>query len=647
MSTDHANAPLNDPEVDVQRCCHISMKLPGRLSAILRRHSCKSVPIQNFSRVDRTATNHSPPANDTTNLADARPDGLHDATIASEHPRDASAERLRSTIKQAFQNDQDRRDIALQLISKLIEGWYDHRPEDLRASISQVQWLFHDQLQIISDMNVLLPLGYHIESGEVVEARNLVEITSDENCLSIPGGDLIANRVANTDGEQSIQNKAPGICAIPASPVETPSCDQLYSPSSTQDIVVDRVNCFSETFRDLAKLHFRDEPDVYSEIAKRIDAFISGSVGTIDFIAQLSILLWGCVYMLRLLDHFLPAGRSVRFSTALETRHKVKLCSPTTADGKTSINVEPNVSRSTHSRESGRLNEFVVSEGSVVRYMQSHHMSPRVAGDFRQSHGHTFTIFENVKWLGGDHDGHLISHSWEEYFQRRRSVPLYTTSPSDPGNDALAQSWFTLGLLESVVEKNIPAGLILDRTPTGDAVLSSRHLPLVLRDWRQRMRALRAIDEDAFRQWFHRGEVALKALLQFIIPETRLPDRSIFKGPNYLANLHMFASIGEILMASMADFQDFRQPMAGYVWSIALARYPVWKLYEAGWCPFTVSILLSSVCIVQYASSCKPHFRRGLGQRTFDHSKCTREGCSLNNIDPAVQYVNRHTDDSC
>ena len=252
-----------------------------------------------------------------------------------------------------------------------------------------------------------------------------------------------------------------------------------------------------------------------------------------------------------------------------------------------------------------------------------------------------------MKWLEGEHDGYPISHSWGEYFQRRRLIPLHTSLPSDPGNDALAQSWFTLGQLESVIQKKIPVQSVLEHTPSGELVISSRKLPAILRDWRKRMRALRRLDEETFRRWYDRAEMVLKGLLEFLVPETRAPHRSIFQGPNYLPNLLMIAAIGEVLMGTLAEFQNLMQPMVGYVWSVVLGRYPVQPLYEAGWCPFTVSMLLSSVCLVQYASTCQPYLRQGPSQGVFDHKKCTRDMCSLNNIDPNVPYVNRHTDDAC
>ncbi|KAK0496942.1 hypothetical protein EDD18DRAFT_182173 [Armillaria luteobubalina] len=373
----------------------------------------------------------------------------------------------------------------------------------------------------------------------------------------------------------------------------------------------------------------------------------------LEALTRLAALLWGCTYLIECLAACLPATQTLQCVTGFEVSNVFKLAYSLTHSNTSATDVPPEsesdrIEDSPGSRPRYSAEIFLVLGNRVQRFQPClSNSTPKKGSGDTPAGVLVIAVFESAEWLGGEHDGYPISHSWDEYFQRRRLVPLYSTRPTDSGNEALAQSWFTLGLLESVIEKKIPSRLMLDQTPIGDAVISSHNLPLILRDWRRRMRALRRVDEHAFRQWFSRAEVALKELLEFLLTATRFPEQCIFQGSNYLPTLHMVAAIGEALMASIAEFQDLTRPMAGYVWSAMLARYPVQRMYEKGWCPFVVSMLLSSVCLVQYANTCEPHFRRGPGHSVFDHNKCTRAGCSLNNIDPNVPYVKRHAEDVC
>ncbi|KAK7464910.1 hypothetical protein VKT23_006118 [Stygiomarasmius scandens] len=637
----------------MERCCPNLLRFFGGPLTALKRRFCRPAALQPENTTRLARDDHGPQVTvdvdhdvNNTELSDTQPGNTIHGASQSGHltePSLPSKADFLSMIETRFPNNHEVYAASSQILSDL-QNLGSNDEEALCAILHRAQELFEDHVDIMLGLNGFFPDGLCIERSIRALPRNTIQIASSSELTS---DGSIASINMNVGGDQSIQREDADSDADLGSTFLDQTLFQRRTEPVTSPVFAptEQALSISEGFLELMKTHFADAPDEYARIIKLVENFTVRRTIMLEEFAQLAVLLWGCTYLMECLASCLPTGHTLECTTVFELCNVFKLVSSTSS---IPTRVPPNLKSDDNleSRFSYSARFFLIL-GDRVGCLSLPDSTLTSETRDTPSGVPLVTVFENVKWLGGEHDGYPISHSWDEYFQRRRLVLLGSTRPSDPGNDALAQSWFTLGLLESVVEKKIPSKLMLDSSPTGDGVISSRNLPIILRDWRRRMRALRHVDEHAFRRWFSHAEITLKELLAFLVTATRFPQECIFGGSNYLPNLHMIAAIGEALMASMAEFQNFMQPMAGYVWSVVLGRYPVHKLYEEGWCPFTVSMLLSSVCLVQYAGTRKPYLRRGLGHSTFDHSKCTRTGCSLNNIDPNVPYVNRHADDSC
>ncbi|OCH92337.1 hypothetical protein OBBRIDRAFT_773476 [Obba rivulosa] len=263
----------------------------------------------------------------------------------------------------------------------------------------------------------------------------------------------------------------------------------------------------------------------------------------------------------------------------------------------------------------------------------------------------TTCIARDAIWLGAKHDGYSRS-PFELYKETRESAirlrELKQSSILEYA--ALHQSHLSFGLLEAVIEQELPENLLLRTMPSGAVLMSTNSIPSILRDWLSRVRAVQAVDPEAHKQWYIRARTALEKAHADLEFEVRSPHSSPFRkaglSPDDVVRiLFMLAAIGEALTAASNHF--LIMPSKTLNWTVVMAAVDGCdkQLVAEGWCPFTVALLSHSVCRLGYASTTKPVIRAGTGGE--GHQKCTSEACAMNTIDTAT-YKNRHvTDTTC
>ncbi|KAF9463933.1 hypothetical protein BDZ94DRAFT_1235800 [Collybia nuda] len=252
---------------------------------------------------------------------------------------------------------------------------------------------------------------------------------------------------------------------------------------------------------------------------------------------------------------------------------------------------------------------------------------------------------QDVKWLGGKHDGYPLA-SFQDYPMARNAHTH--TGAATAFHVAQYQSHLIFGLLEAAIEQKISENDLLQQIPTGEVVLSSHNIPLILRQWRERIQDLRKSDMEAHNQWFRRAQVALEQARAILMLEIRSPGNSPFINANCSKDdiagiLYGITALGETLTLSKAEFQI---PSKGIDWSFLNGRFIPYEndMVSRGWCPSTARFIGQEMCRLGYASTCKPLFRQGAGGQ---HDKCTRKvPCSVNSI-VLEDYSIRHVVESC
>ncbi|TFK78475.1 hypothetical protein K466DRAFT_657124 [Polyporus arcularius HHB13444] len=228
---------------------------------------------------------------------------------------------------------------------------------------------------------------------------------------------------------------------------------------------------------------------------------------------------------------------------------------------------------------------------------------------------------------------------------------------------ALWQSALSFGVLEAVLNVNIPESLLLPHHPDGSIAFTSQNMRVLCVEL---IRVLKSAgkDERAARARSAK-DIVTAALLA--LDEAALPwknSRGIFRetGLSKDEEAEMICSLTtlsngiyialhgicrEELMAR-ADANDAlprRLPSRSEL-SSGVARYVYKrKLIEAGWCPFTVHGLVydsHSLALLAFASARKPFIRRAEGE----HARCTSARCSIHDID-ATEYKTQHTTAGC
>lgn len=155
--------------------------------------------------------------------------------------------------------------------------------------------------------------------------------------------------------------------------------------------------------------------------------------------------------------------------------------------------------------------------------------------DFRQSGWddlrppHTLTkhrfIFHDCDWLGGCHDGYPLL-SLDNYLKVRR--PDSSTSLSAREYAGIVQAFWTFGLLEDTMRIKIPEHFLLSFSDDGTVKFSARNIPVLLRDWRYRVRKHAANPEHS-RRWATRVESAIRASSRFLAAEVTHSASSPFR----------------------------------------------------------------------------------------------------------------------
>ncbi|OCH84218.1 hypothetical protein OBBRIDRAFT_764553 [Obba rivulosa] len=265
-------------------------------------------------------------------------------------------------------------------------------------------------------------------------------------------------------------------------------------------------------------------------------------------------------------------------------------------------------------------------------------------------------IAKDAVWLGGKHDEYPLV-PFLDYKQTRRNPASLQRLEQSPDFDyaALHQSHMTFGLLEAVVEQKIPESLLLQYTPNGDVVMTTRNINRILEDWIARIWVLKNNDDDqALAEWFERAWTTLKDANQLFQREFPRDEVSVgvFRKAGVLPDdaariVQMIAAIGEALIPVVTNEFDSEAGMNDQIWLVTDDMVEVCRREMAadGWCPFMVAKLANrSVCTLGYASTFQPFIRDGVGKD--GHARCTGRTCVLNNIDAAV-YSNRHVMDTC
>ncbi|EMD39856.1 hypothetical protein CERSUDRAFT_92348 [Gelatoporia subvermispora B] len=261
-------------------------------------------------------------------------------------------------------------------------------------------------------------------------------------------------------------------------------------------------------------------------------------------------------------------------------------------------------------------------------------------------------IARDAIWLGGPHDGYPLA-AFRDYENLRLSL-TQSDAPGPPQFDiyhraALTQCWFTFGFLEAVTEGKISEGILVRQLPDGTSIISTRNISNIICGWTQRIRASRRRDPAAHHEWFKRTEKTIQYAHQLLMLEVRRPDLSPFRLARLAENdisciLYMIAAIGEVITETR---REFLLPCSqGFNWSFILGAADLYReqMTEQGWCPFTIKMLSSNVCVLGFASMSKPSIR-GDGTK-LAHSECTSHVCDYNNLD-GNNYTNQHATPAC
>ncbi|KAI0764900.1 hypothetical protein C8Q74DRAFT_1284613, partial [Fomes fomentarius] len=254
-------------------------------------------------------------------------------------------------------------------------------------------------------------------------------------------------------------------------------------------------------------------------------------------------------------------------------------------------------------------------------------------------------IFQDCDWLGGGHDGYPLL-SLDTYLEVR-CPDVFTLSAREYAG--LMQAFWTFGLLEDTMRIKIPERFLLSFSDDGAVKFSAQNIPVLLRDWRYRVRKLFG-NPELSRRWAMRVESAIRGASHFFSTEVTHAVRNPFRRaalPEITATgiTCMIGAVAESLLTVLNTFPHRIPPQSPtpYTFNLLPTGWLREKLTSDGWCPFAVSILAASGLVaLGYASTQQPFSRGGMD----DHRACTRDACTLNDIDVA-HYTNKHVHDSC
>ncbi|EMD38732.1 hypothetical protein CERSUDRAFT_112459 [Gelatoporia subvermispora B] len=259
---------------------------------------------------------------------------------------------------------------------------------------------------------------------------------------------------------------------------------------------------------------------------------------------------------------------------------------------------------------------------------------------------------DDAIWLGCKHDGYPLS-SFIGYQELRYSEPQLVEMHQSPSREyaALYQSQLTFGFLEGVIEQKIPESRLLKHTPNG-IMISTDEVPRILREWMDRIKAMKAADPEALRKWFERTirqfQYASSMLQQEVLYPGQMPWHKIGLPSDEVANIvYMVAAIGEALQVASSEFGFLLPPATkppDWMSVVLSVNSRLAKMMADGWCPVTLRFLAKSMCVLGYASKNKPIIRDGIGEK--GHADCDALRCVANTVDTAT-YHNRHVREEC
>ncbi|OCH91057.1 hypothetical protein OBBRIDRAFT_887228 [Obba rivulosa] len=248
-----------------------------------------------------------------------------------------------------------------------------------------------------------------------------------------------------------------------------------------------------------------------------------------------------------------------------------------------------------------------------------------------------FLIAKDALWLGG-RTGRDLSQPFPNFSCGIRHMILHPA--------AVLQRRLTFELVEAVVGRSIPEDLLLRSTAGGTVVITTRNLPEIVVEWRERMDLLERTDRDAYKRQYAQARGALEMALEYLQFHLRSGSMSPFRAAAIPLNditdiLFMIAAIGETLTLAMHDLKLQMLSARPMHWNFIAMASPAYDeaMAAEGWCPFTINMLKTKVCVLGYASTCTPFIRDGAGREC--HKGCSAVACQVNSIDTAA-YSNSH-----
>src|SRR5262249_55431165 len=156
----------------------------------------------------------------------------------------------------------------------------------------------------------------------------------------------------------------------------------------------------------------------------------------------------------------------------------------------------------------------------------------------------------------------------------------------------------TFGVLEAVIEKQVPESLLVKRDETsGNLLITTDNLAGIIRDFVERIVMCREQEQEP---WLERIHANLRKAQSLMMVGLKTQFR-IFGplGEDVGATVCFCALVGEALVNAKMRFPLRMQKLElGYDWSMVwvppFREMLVKEMNEDGWCPFTAEYLISA-----------------------------------------------------
>ncbi|KAI0326302.1 hypothetical protein GY45DRAFT_123368 [Cubamyces sp. BRFM 1775] len=269
----------------------------------------------------------------------------------------------------------------------------------------------------------------------------------------------------------------------------------------------------------------------------------------------------------------------------------------------------------------------------------------------------------DIPWLGVRHDGYPSCSSLSSYVAIRRPKGNVYTLHDDA---ALWLGSMTFGLLEAITQMRIPERILLvPGTNKEETMISGSRILQVLVLWITRKHHERG---DRHTDLEHGREVAqlMRRTLRALDDENR-EDMSILSYAGILKDkttdiccsiAHLVVILWELMqdneLTGWASLPEIAYSIDSF-WSIdmdglvvgALGRWWHRIMIDAGWCPYTLSVLPPNsnalALVVPHLARLSPYVRTGPGE----HTACREDACVLHTIADTDTYKLRHSRPSC